>query len=199
MGLNVQGIATSIKTQNIADLTKLIGLDTPTKIDTTFFENATSYNIEDNELFLTLTSNGTILTVGDNVPIHDIALDKLSINGQALKFLVGETAMIFAFDYYENGKLVRSVMNAEGENIQEEGEPLKIEETESDFTELIFGIMKLVSGDSIYTLEPDFESTRYQFFNTESDKKHIAIETPNLKVKEIINQMSEIKPWWKFW
>jgi hypothetical protein len=163
MGFNIQGIATSIKTKSINDLTDLLGLASPTMIDTTYFERATSSLIEGNEVFLTSTNNGTILTVGQNFPIKKISLEKLSVGAKALKFIISETVMVFAFEYYENGKLIRSVVNIEDDSILEEGEPLVIEQGETDFTEIIFGLMKTVVGESVYTLDPGFKSVRYNF------------------------------------
>ena len=161
MGFNVTGVATSIKTENINELTKLLGIGPLTMLNISNFESATSSSIGENEIFLTKTSNGTILTVGDEIDIDNLSFDKISAYGKALKFMVGETAMVFGFDYYENGKLVRSVINVQDKNIQEEGESLEIEKTEDDFTEIIFNIMETVSGDSIYTLEPDIQSIRF--------------------------------------
>lgn len=199
MGFNVQGIATSIRTENVSELMHLLGMDTPTEVDTTHFENATSSFIEDNELFLTVAAKGTILIVGDKVPIHDVSLERLSMSGKALKFMVGETSMVFAFDYYESGKLVRSIVNAEDQIIQEEGSSLEIEQTEADFTEIIFSIMDEVAGGSIYSLEPDTKSVRYKFSDS-FDKVNAAIEPAHpAHAFENNDQNFNTKKWWQFW
>lgn len=197
MGFNVRGFATSIKTENISVITEKLGLGTPTLVDTTYFENATSYNIGANEVFLTVASNGTILTIGDEIPFEDLPIENLSKNGKSLRFAVSETAMVFGFDLFENGKLVRTVINMEEENVHEEGEQLEIEQKESDFTEIIFSLMENVSGDSIYTLEPDIESVRYSFI---ADGKKTKTVTPSNETANEAPSESEVtKPWWKFW
>ncbi|AWV96891.1 hypothetical protein [Arcticibacterium luteifluviistationis] len=197
MGINVRGIATSIKTKDISELTNKLGLPTPTLIDKTYFENAISNSIENNEIFLTISSKGTILTVGDEVAIESMPIGNLSLDGKAMNFIVGETSMIFAFDFYENGELLRSVINAEDQNLKAEGELLDIEHSEDDFTELIFSLMETVSGDSIYTLEPDAESVRYKFILEDDKAKDEITDTAIATEEHSIEE--NIKPWWKFW
>lgn len=162
MGLNVRGVATSIKTDNIIELTTLMGLDTPIKVETTYFENAISNEIEGNEIFLTVTKNGIILLFGDEMSTEETSLDAFSENGKALSFMISETGMFFGFDYYENGELLRSVVNLEGENVQEEGDPLEIEENKDDYIEIICSIMEDVCGGSIYSVEPNQKAVRYK-------------------------------------
>jgi hypothetical protein len=164
MGFNVQGIATSLKTKNIATFIPHLEREKATDGEMSYLEAATSSHIEDNDVYIIPAENGTILTAGFGIPIYDVSLEELSINGKALKYMVGETAMMFVFDYYENGELIRSVSNHNGRNMQEKGEPLAIEKSETDFTEIIFTLMQEVTGDSIYTLEPDAKAEKYTLF-----------------------------------
>ena len=102
------------------------------------------------------------MTAGLDVPVDNVSFEKLSINGKALRFMIEETSMVFMYDYYENGELIRSVVNQEDMNVQEEGEPLDIEETETDCTAIITHLMALVTGESINTLALNTPSEKYE-------------------------------------
>lgn len=160
MGFNVQGIAISKKYESAEKLAKELGIGNIKKAGDTYFEKATSSSIDDNDIFITEVENGTIVTLGTSFDIQEIPGD-ISNGGKALRFMVGETAMVFAFDYLQNGQSQRSLMNAQDENIMEQGEPLEIEPKETDFTEIIFGLIGDVTGTNFYGIEPDQKSTHY--------------------------------------
>ena len=162
MGFNVQGIAISKKFNTAQNLADIIGLGSIQKVSDKYFEEATSSMIEDSDIFITEVKNGTIVTLGSGFDVQEIPLNIASNDGKAIWFMVGETSMAFAFEYLLNGEGVRTVLNAEGENMMEEGEPLEIETTETDMTEIIFGLIGDVTGDSFYSVEPDQKSEHYR-------------------------------------
>ena len=133
--------------------------------------------------------------MGENVPIFDIDLDALSANGKALKFMVGETGMAFGFEYYKMGKLLRVVMIVEDRKVQENGKALEIEYSGLDYTDLIFSLIKDVSGDNIDTINPDANSDHYKFIKL----KKLTQEVSKNENKIPSNKVSIEKPWWKFW
>lgn len=162
MGFNVQGIAISKKYDTAQNLADTIGLGSIQKVSDKYFEEATSSMIEDNDIYITEVKNGTIVTLGSGFDIQEISLNSASNEGKAIRFMIGETSMAFAFEYLLNGKAVRTILNAEGENMMEEGDPLEIETKETDMTEIIFSLIGDVTGDSFYSVEPDQKSEHYR-------------------------------------
>jgi hypothetical protein len=162
MGFNVQGIAISKKYDTAQKLADTIGLGSIEKVSDNYFEEASSSMIDDNDIYITEVKNGTIVTLGSAFDIQEIALNNASEQGKAIKFMVGETSMAFAFEYFLNGQGIRTILNAEGENMMEEGEPLEIETKESDMTEIIFSLIGDVTGNSFYSIEPDQKSEHFR-------------------------------------
>lgn len=162
MGFNVQGIAISKKYDTAQKLADTIGLGSIEKVSDKDFEEASSSMIDDNDIYITVLKNGTLITLGIGFEMQEIAIDHASEEGKAILFMVGETSMAFAFEYSINGKSVRTVFSAEGQNMMEEGETLQIETKESDMKEIIFGLMEEIAGDSFYSIEPDHKSERYR-------------------------------------
>ena len=162
MGFNVQGIAIDKKFKNVQMLSDAIGLGTIKKIGDKSFERASSSMIDDNDIYITEVKNGTIVTLGFGFEMEEIDIYNVSENGKAILFMVGETSMAFAFEYYINKQDVRRVFNAEGENMMEEGQPLEIETKESDMTEIIFSLIEEVTEDNFYSIDPNKKSECYQ-------------------------------------
>jgi hypothetical protein len=158
---NVQGIATSFKIKNVAIFATQMRVDISKSSKNSVFEYAISSEIGDNEIFVTEMSNGTILTVGNCVYIDEILLYEISKNGRVLSFIISESSNIFTFDYYKNGELIRSVQKLGDDNFYEVGDPFEIEETETDYTEIIFRLIQDVAGDSFDTFALDNQSDKY--------------------------------------
>jgi hypothetical protein len=80
---------------------------------------------------------------------------------EMLTFAISETSMAFWLKYYVNGEKVREIFNVNGETKSQEGEPLDLEKSETDMTELIFGLVSQVIGKDFYTIEPNEEFIRF--------------------------------------
>jgi len=162
MGFHLRGIATSLKTENIKEFISLLDIDVPIVFDTesfiSDFECATSIKSGKSEVFLTETRNGSMLTVWGNFPLMETYIDKICTSGKVMKFSIDETAMKFAFEFYENGRPVRECIVNNGQVIIEEGEPLSLEKVQTDYTEIIFQLIGVITGDHFYKIEPDRKS-----------------------------------------
>lgn len=190
------GFATSIKTDNLIEIAKKINIKVSEKIGTWTFEEALT-DIAADEICISKTSNGSIILVGDEFPILETKLRPLSENGnKLLRFMYGETSMVFLFEYQHDGKVLRmkSVHNYEPNG--EKGKALEIEFSGMEADEVIMSLIQQVSGDDIYTLEPDHVSIKYKYLGDIEN-----IESPLTTINEQKQTDSKLtnKPWWKFW
>lgn len=191
MGLNIMGFATSIKTDDLTEIAKKINIKVSEQFGTWTLEEAMS-DIEDDEMCIAKTENGSIILVGNNFPILETKLLPLSANGnKVLRFMFGETSMIFVFEYQKDGKSLRikSVHNYEVQ--LEKGKAFDIEYSGIETDEVIIELMQQVSGDDIYTLEPDHQCVRYRYLGKIEDVKKSLTTNEN---KEIVkNNSSELQ------
>lgn len=196
MGINILGFATSIKTENLSEITDLINIEISEKLSSSIFEEAISNNIEDDEMYLTTTTHGSIITAGENFPLIELVMRPLSENqNKLLKFLYSETAMAFCFVLLENGKVIRKKNVYNNQITHDTGKSFAFEFSGIEIDEVIMEFMKLTSGDSIYTLEPDHISKRYKYIGEKQKKEEV-----NNKETDVIPQNKDIKkPWWKIW
>ncbi len=195
MGFNIQGIAVSKKCNVLSDITNELGIQVTNEFELSSFEKSISSFIDEDDIFLIPTTNGSIITMGDIDSIFDLSLSSISKNGKALKFSIGETSMAFAFEYYENGELIRSIVTIEDQRIEESGKSLGVEFSGvEDMTELISMLMQEVSGDNIDTLDLSAKAYRHKQVKPVLEKE-VNQETNN----KISDKKSNTKPWWKLW
>ena len=161
MVYNFQGIAISKNYASIEDLTTKLGIPKITQIGVSNFQNVTSSNMEDNELYATVLDIGTILTFGLDLDIQMLYLDEVSKDGSALRFLISESSQVYALEYILNGVSERTIMVAEGENKFEQGKPLEYESDNIDIQQLILKIIGEVVGQNFSSIEPEKTSTRF--------------------------------------
>ena len=194
MGLNIMGFTTSITTNALTEIAKKINIKISEQFGTWTLEEAMP-DIEDNEICIAETRNGSLILVGNDFPIYEVRLKQLSDNGnKVLRFLYGETSMYFFFEYTENGKILRRKLVEDGEVNSEEGKALDIEFSGIKIEEIIPKLLLQVSGDDIYTLEPDHKVVRYRYLGKIENVENSSI----MENKNQENQNTKKKPWWKF-
>ena len=101
--------------------------------------------------------------------------------------------MTFSVNYVERGHLMRSIIEAESELVQNEGEPLEFEENEEDKSELIYHLFEKTLGESFHDINLEAKCYRYTFKSAEKENN---ITEPRPTASPIA---TENKPWWKFW
>jgi len=195
MGVNIMGFATSIKTNDLTEIAKKINIKISEKFGSWTLEQAMS-DIQADELCFIKTENGAIILVGDAFPIMETKLRPLSENeNKVLRFMYGETSMVFLFEYQENGKVLRIKSVYNYETNAEKGKTLEIEFSGIEIEEVIAELIQKVSGDNIFALELDYKVQRYRYLGKVENKE--SLSTTNIENQ--INHYTSKKPWWKFW
>jgi hypothetical protein len=195
MGMNIMGFATSINTNDLAEIAKKINIKISDKFGTWTLEEAMS-DIQADEICIAKTKNGSIILVGDEFPIMEIKLRPLSENeNKVLRFMYGETSMVFLFEYQENGKVLRIKSVYNYETNAEKGKALEVEFSGIEIDEVIMELIQKVSGDDIFTMEPDHKVERYRYLG-KIENEEIPLTTKN---ETQINHQISKKPWWKIW
>jgi hypothetical protein len=163
MGFHINGVAIDKKFKDHHELLSNLGLPNMQMKEESFFEMASSSLGEerDNDVFVTEVSNGTIITVGRNFNVQSLEVSQSLKNGQVLKFIVSEGSMAFMFEYFEAGKRKRKVLTVVGHFLDDLEDPLDLESETSDLTTVIFQLMKKVTGDNLFSIDPDHKSICY--------------------------------------
>ena len=164
MGFNFQGIVITRRYPTLESIIDDFNFSKLELIGESSFEEATLSIIDRNDLFVTQVIDSTFFTFGTNLNVEDVEF-KLSKTPdfKALKFAIYETVMAFAFEYFESSNSIRIKAVFPGQPIEERGELLEIEQTESDLTEIIFGLIGKVTGSSFWDIELEQKSMRYKF------------------------------------
>ena len=163
MGINVSGIAGSIKKANVKLITESIGIIISDTYEELFFEYALSNSMEEDDLFFTETKNGFIITAGNKFDIFKIRFRNLSNNGhKLLKFVIGDTSTFYFFEYLENGNVLRRKLSIEYEVHTEKGKLLNQEFKGLSDDELVEELMIYVSGDSVYSIDEKIKTKKYK-------------------------------------
>lgn len=158
MGFNIAGIAAGKNLENnIAEIEQSIGykLELIEKID---FETA-SRNWKDNEFCdIYFGKNGTLIFLS-----HELSIEPYSIMDlPTLTYAMSETAMTFCFHYYNKGEFVRSLMEAEGNELRSDGTPLEFESSPVDCSSLIWELIDKTIDGKYFAIDLEEPSYRYR-------------------------------------
>jgi hypothetical protein len=157
MGFNFTGIAINKNYQDkIEEIEGILEMKLTFK-EEIYFENAMSNHKPDNACDIYFSENGTIAFLGE--PIQP-DLNSLSIDRQIASFMASETAMVFGLEVSQNGALIRSMTEFNGDRMDDEGEPFK-EENEGDGMEVVFQGIANTINKSFWGIEPDEKAYRY--------------------------------------
>lgn len=209
MGFNIAGIAINANMEdNITELSNILGenLVLDSEID---FETASENWKEEGIFDVYFGDRGTLVFGNTEVLDDDFKAPKLEV----FTFAISESSMLFAFTHSENNKVLRAVMNVEGEMVDEYGDELDVEEDHDDISEVIWKQISNVLGESYWKIEPDAKAYRYVIKGNSHDKGEIeavyAPPTPKtpiappatIEVQETHTPPEELdtKKWWEFW
>jgi hypothetical protein len=190
MGFNLSGLVIN---KNYSDdfegLQKQLGWNL-IKQDEINFETASSNWTDEGICNVYFLDKGTLMFIN-----MDMCTDGYPLkNDNTLTFALSETSMAFNINYCENGIEKRSIMEVNGERMQNEGNPLEVEEKSGDTSEIIWNQIEVVLGKSFWNIEPDEKAMRY-VFTTNNGQSEIAeqdfdINTPISK-DDISNKFSD--------
>jgi hypothetical protein len=158
MGFNIAGIVVNKNYENqTEELGKSLGLNLRFEKEITG-EEATSNWKDDGICDIYFAENGTILYL----PFNMCATESYAIENQdVLTFAYSETSMAFNFDYYENGEFRRKIFEAEGDRMDDIGEPLPEEAELTEVSELIFDKIGTVLGEE-WSSDDEAKAFRYK-------------------------------------
>lgn len=81
--------------------------------------------------------------------------------------------------------------------MEDHGEPLAVEDSSEDTSEIIWNQIEVVMGKRFWDIEPDEKALRYLFVNQNSAVLELEI-SPTLE-PENNNEAIRTKKWWEFW
>jgi uncharacterized RDD family membrane protein YckC len=163
MGFNISGIAISKNYKDsMEDLQRAFHwkLDGPYDIN---FETASANWKDEGICDVYFTPRGTLLFV--NVNLCDEAWSIQ--DGNTLTFALSETSMAFNFNFCEGNTLKRSIMEVDGDRLNDTGEKLPAENGAADTSEVIWKQLEAVLGKRFWDIGPDEKAFRYRFVKKE--------------------------------
>lgn len=190
MGFNLSGLAISRNYSNDFDyLQKQLGWNLE-KLGEINFEEASSNWKEEGICDVYFSEKGTLLFIS-----MDMCTDSFPLkNENTLTFALSETSMAFNINYCENGVEKRSIMEVNGEKMQNEGNSLEVEQKSEDTSEIIWNQIEVVIGKRFWDIEPDEKAIRYHFTanngNLDTEKKLYDINSPIPK-EDISTKLSD--------
>ena len=184
MGFNLSGIVLNKSyKENLVDLTRQFNWNLQ-------FENEISFEIasenwkDEGICDIYFSENGTILFVN-----MDMCIEPWSIkDGNVLTFALSETSMAFNLNYCVGQEIIRSIMEVNGEAMNDKGQKLSIESTAGDTSEIIWGQIGEVIGKPFWDIQPNEKAFRYRFITKEDKVKN----AQNLDTTESIPSNEEI-------
>jgi hypothetical protein len=200
MGFNISGLAINKNYENdFEELQKELGftLERDSEID---FETASSNWKEDGICDVYFSEKGTLMFISMDKCAESWPLQ----NDNSLTFALSETSMAFNINYCENGVEKRSIIEFNGERMNEEGEKLEVEDKSEDASEIIWNQIEVVIGKSFWNIEPDEKAVRYVFgkenvFVTGSHQNEATGFKENENHLKHSEPQGEAKKWWQFW
>ena len=156
MGFNIAGIVINKNYDNkIEELGNSLGLNLTFQNEITYEDAVSNWKDED-ICDIYFAENATILYLSMGLCGSEYKVE----NQNVLSFCYSETSMAFSFNYCEGQNHLRSIMEHNGDVIDESGEPLP-EEGDSDTAGLIFAKISEVLGTDF--LNVDFETKAFRY------------------------------------
>ena len=201
MGFNVSGLAINSNYEHaFEELQKQLGWSL-TKQSEISFETASSNWKDEGICDVYFSEKGTLMFISMDMCAEAWPLP----NDNSLTFALSEVSMAFNINYCENGVEKRSIMEVNGERMEDEGEKLSVEGQSEDTAEIIWNQIGVVIGKSFWDIDLEEKAVRYVFGKA---KVQEPMATPSQKQIPVIDEkgMAEInqpetisKKWWQFW
>ena len=223
MGFNIAGLVINQNyDKNIEKLSKDLkwGIEI---IEETNFETASSNWTPEGEFRLHFTDKATMIFF----PHEWVVNQNKSKTADTLNYAYSATSMAFQVDLFKSGKMVRSIMEYNGEKQFEQGDPLELEKEHQTADGLTFALIDELLGDGFGSIdlgEKSFRCKKTQYIETdekeiekqkmksalekspalqqllkdEMAKKEVAkLSSPNVIQTSSANKAN--KKWWEFW
>lgn len=186
MGLNISGIVIDKNySDNLSELESIIGEKLLFEKEVIFEDTCDSFK-EDGYCDIFFSKKGTFVLL----TMEKGGFEFYAKNQNVFSFVLSEMTMTFCINYVKNGENIRTIMEAEGEVMENEGVPFEFEKEEDDKAEIIYHLIEKTLGESFHEIELDAKCLRYSFIETEKSAEKTSTEN---------NTTKEDKPWWEFW
>ena len=185
MGFNISGLIINKNYKDkLTDLEAVLEEQLVFEKEVTFEEGSENWK-EDTYCDVYYSEKGTLVFLA----MEKAGFEFYAKNQNTFSFVLSEMTMTFGINYVEKGILARSIAEAESELLQNKGDLLEFEETETDKSELIYHLFDNTLGESFYDI--DLEATCYRY----------SFETPeaNTTTPENKPEPKKKKSWWQFW
>jgi hypothetical protein len=201
MGFNLSGLAINRNFEKDFDkLQEELGwnLERQSEIN---FETASSNWKDDGICDAYFSERGTLLFISMDRCAESWPLK----NYNTLTFVLSEISMAFSVNYCAHGILKRSIMEVEGERLQDEGERLEVEDRSEDTSELIWNQIEVVTGKRFWDIENDERAVRYLFSKANPIKmgpprnERDRTEAVGKSSSDVSASLVDTKKWWQFW
>lgn len=161
MGFNISGLAINKNYENdFEQLQKELGWNLQKECDIDFQIASENWTEEDTCLVY-FSEKGTLLFLNMEMCSESYKIKDTN----TLTFAVSETVMAFNLNYCENGIEKRSIMEVDGERLEDAGEKLSVEDKSADTSEIIWNQLEIVLGKSFWAIESEEKASRYIFRN----------------------------------
>jgi hypothetical protein len=197
MGINISGIAINRNYENdFEELTEALGWKLQKQAEINFGAAVSNWK-EKGICDVYFTENGTILFVNMELCIESRGTE----NDHVLTFILSETSMTFSLHYAEKGDLKRIFIGDNDKQVFSSGQPLEVEATTADMSNIIWNQLAVVIGKSFWDIEHGDKAFRYIFVDEKEE-----VKVPSYAPDEIYENETDVtkndegpKKWWEFW
>ncbi|MDM1521422.1 hypothetical protein [Myroides odoratimimus] len=157
MGLQIGGIVIDKNYQSDLEGLEVILKSKLVHEEEVTFKKATVSDKESDILDICFLEDATLVLVS----IGMASLVYKASKQKVMSFVIDEEMMSFNLHYTENGFLIRTVLEVEGEVVESIGEPLEYEEVEESKIELIYHLIEDIIGEYLWDIEPQERCMRF--------------------------------------
>ncbi len=190
MGFNISGIAINSNYENkIQELQKDLGFSLEF-IEEVYFETASANWTDSKDAFIYFDKESTLIFLNSDFCDDSYDVDKKEV----LTFALFESSMAFYFSYTVDKKLMREVMEVNGDYICNEGSPLPFEDRCDDTSEMIWTQLDKILSTNFHSIELGEKAYKYKIsFNKvdASDKTYDSISGSDL-ISNDLNKTNDI-------
>lgn len=194
MSMYISGIALNKDfSRNLNELTEAVNLKITPKGQTNFKMASTAW-VEQDQAYIYCAPGATLLFLHPDHCTEAFPVKQLN----TLAFAISEADMTSEMHYTHNGFHSRSLIEQEGEIIDEEGDELENEENSGDVQEMIWDQLDEILGLNFWDVKP---SARVIQCDIRKVERPVVMPTrrKEVEVKEMEEKVEANTSWWKFW